>query len=178
MNALTVQVAPNGCHLCTSHKPNRSGYPEARYQGRVRRVHQIVFDLCCDDLQPGQVVRHTCDNPLCINPEHLVAGTHADNVQDRVERGRSAKGERNGRAKLTPAQVLEIRASSAPDLTLAQVHSVHPRTIAFIRSGQNWKHLLPGGQARAPLSLQGTSSSLRARVAADLNETAELEPTP
>lgn len=59
----------------------------------------------------GLVVRHKCDNRLCVNPDHLEIGTHKDNARDRVERGRcnTPSGERNGSAKLSNKQVDEIR---------------------------------------------------------------------
>ena len=55
------------------------------------------------------VVRHTCDNRKCVNPEHLVIGTHQDNMDDMKKRNRSAKGLVNGAGKLTPEQVTYIR---------------------------------------------------------------------
>jgi hypothetical protein len=65
---------------------------------------------------PGEVTRHTCDNPPCCNPAHLLWGTHRDNKIDSIERGRAAlsnfhvkRGETNGRSKLTDQQRLEIR---------------------------------------------------------------------
>ena len=59
----------------------------------------------------GTVVRHTCDNPRCINPKHLLLGTVQDNIDDMVARGRNrgASGERNSMAKLTDEQVRVIR---------------------------------------------------------------------
>lgn len=77
--------------------------------------HRKVYFEATGDW-PG-VVRHTCDNPRCINPEHLVGGTHLDNMQDMRERGRQGpvrgnaglKGEDNGHCKLTDAQCAWVR---------------------------------------------------------------------
>jgi len=91
------------------------------------------------DLTPEQVVRHRCDNPACANPAHLDIGTHADNVADRVLRGRSATHERHGRAKLTMEKAREIRASSEPIAVLAKRYSVDRKLIRQIRLHEIWK---------------------------------------
>lgn len=57
----------------------------------------------------GRVLRHTCDNPPCVNPSHIVPGSQRENVQDMMDRGRAPIGERHGMAKLTRAQVEDIR---------------------------------------------------------------------
>lgn len=61
-----------------------------RHADRTRKVtaHRVAFALEVRPLLAGEVVRHTCDNPPCCNPAHLVAGTQADNVRDAVARGR------------------------------------------------------------------------------------------
>ncbi|CAH9016537.1 putative homing endonuclease [Vibrio phage 275E43-1] len=69
---------------------NTDGYPRAVIDGNNNaKVHRVVYELYHGELEQGLVVRHVCDNPKCINPEHLVSGTQQDNVQDRVQRGRS-----------------------------------------------------------------------------------------
>lgn len=90
----------------------------------------------------GMVIRHDCDNPPCCNPSHLRIGTHADNIADKVARNRQAKGERNGRARLTIEQVREIRrrgdAGENPT-TLAQEFGVSRRAIVYIIQRINWR---------------------------------------
>ena len=95
-------------HLST----DRDGYGQQVIGGRRYLAHRLAYcqaHQCSYDSIKGQLVRHTCDTPSCINPAHLVLGTHADNMQDRKQRGRTAKGSKHGNARLTPAQVERIR---------------------------------------------------------------------
>jgi hypothetical protein len=71
----------------------------------------------------------------------MLTGTHMDNVADRVERNRSARGEKSGRAKLTEAQAMEILASPYGNAYLAMVYNVSRDTVKKIRAGKLWKHL-------------------------------------
>lgn len=78
------------------------GYGDIQYrmEGKVQhmRAHRLVYQLkhnCI--LTKDDIIRHTCDTPACCNPRHLLCGTHADNVQDKVNKGRQAKGKTNGR---------------------------------------------------------------------------------
>jgi hypothetical protein len=69
---------------------NSDGYPRACINSNVNaKVHRVVFELVHGKLEEVMVVRHVCDNPKCINPDHLVSGTVLDNVKDRVERKRT-----------------------------------------------------------------------------------------
>ncbi|AXH49008.1 endonuclease [Gordonia phage Apricot] len=94
-------------------------------------------------ISDGQVVRHRCDNPPCINPEHLCLGTLVDNVQDAVERKRIANGERKrAQVKLTDAQVAEIRrrvASGETRLALAAEFGVSASLLSMIVAGKRRK---------------------------------------
>lgn len=90
------------------------GYGTMRVNGIKRSVHRLAYlaanNLTEADIE-GKVIMHKCDNRKCINPEHLTAGTQADNVQDRDSKGRTAsmKGESNPGAKLTDRQIAEMR---------------------------------------------------------------------
>jgi len=104
-------------------------------------AHRMVYQALYGPLPDDVVVRHTCDNSPCCNPAHLITGSHADNVADRVERDRSAKGEQNGRAKLTEEQAKEIIASPHAHAYVAMQYNVTRDTVKKIRSGKLWKHL-------------------------------------
>lgn len=95
-------------------------------------------------LTSGDVIRHICDNPPCVNPSHLVVGTHADNIKDMLSRNRQfvAKGETHPNAKLTAEQVLEIRANGLAGTTsrdVAKIYGVSHVVILGIISGKTWK---------------------------------------
>lgn len=85
------------------------GWPGRR--SRCTALHRLVYvqhkGLALEDIA-DQVVRHTCDNPRCINPTHLLLGTRADNNRDRAERGRSAK-QVPSRQSLTDIEIVAIR---------------------------------------------------------------------
>jgi len=79
----------NGCMVWTR-ALNTDGYPRALIEGNSNaKVHRVVYELANDKDISGYVVRHTCDDPKCINPNHLIIGTPTDNVRDRCERGRT-----------------------------------------------------------------------------------------
>jgi hypothetical protein len=102
-------------------------------------AHRFAYRIFNGPPPNEMLVRHKCDNPACCNPLHLELGTHAENVSDRVARGRSASGEKNGRAKLTMKQVKEIRTSPLEDWALAMQYKVTIRAIEFVRQGVTWK---------------------------------------
>ena len=124
---------------------NHDGYGQIRdHDRKTRRVHRLMYEACCEPLSPNQVVRHTCDNPACCNPNHLVVGTQADNVQDCIDRGRfpDRAGEANGRAKLTSQLVSDIRKIYSSGMwsygLLAQLFDINRSTIAHVIKRTSW----------------------------------------
>ncbi len=111
--------------------------PQRRMIGAHRLSYEMHFGIIPGDLQ----VCHKCDNPACVNPDHLFLGTVLDNRRDCVSKGRQAYGEKNGRAKLTVQQVREIRASSESLRSIAKRYGVSQALISAIRSRKLWGHV-------------------------------------
>jgi len=110
-------------------------------------AHRIAWELKNNGPVPdGKCVLHHCDNPPCVNPNHLFLGTHAANMLNMVEKNRQARGEQNGRRKLTEVDVLRIRRGYYADLTtkeIAKKLGVSCRTIQKVLRGVAWKHVTP-----------------------------------
>ena len=134
---------------CRNHgyAKNRDGYADTTIHGRHSTLHRVVYcihhKISLGSIN-GKVVRHICDNPSCINPEHLVLGTPADNVRDTWERNRGnpAKGENHVQAKLTEEDVREIRRRTTdPQWLLAKEFGVKRAAISKIQLRTTWKHV-------------------------------------
>lgn len=135
------EMEPNtGCWLWTW-SVEKGGYGHLSFEGHPRKAHRVMYELRYGPIPDGLCVCHKCDTPSCVNPEHLFVGTVADNVADKVRKGRSLAGENHNLAKLTVSQVREIRSScraGAKQCLLADRYNVSDATISFIKSGQRW----------------------------------------
>lgn len=101
---------PNACWPWIMYT-DEYGYGLFNIKGRCVYAHREIYRL--EIGPPNGIVRHTCDNPPCCRPSHLILGTHADNVADRVARGRSAVGLKNGRALIDFETAMLIKAEFA-----------------------------------------------------------------
>jgi hypothetical protein len=123
----------------------KRGYGRRWYKGKPRLAHRVAYSVAhnipIDDVPP--LLRHTCDNPSCINPEHLIPGSYQDNMDDRAKRGRTAVGSRASGAKLTETDVLQIRKDypGVDKHALAERYGVHWRTVGDIINYRYWKHI-------------------------------------
>ena len=114
---------------------------------KTESAHRYSYELHLGDIPKDMCVCHKCDNPLCVNPEHLFLGTQSDNVADRHNKNRDAhvRGENHGMSKLTPAQVIDIRTQYSSGCmnqkNLAKKHGVSSAYVSDIVNRRRWKHI-------------------------------------
>lgn len=138
------EVLPNGCWEWRKSR-TKDGYPQIRVRGiGGMYAHRFSYLLYVGELPPSMNALHKCDNPGCVCPDHLFAGTLMDNNQDCLAKGRYARGERSGNAKLTDEQAIAIRtrihAGERPT-DLGREFGVDLETIRHIRRGTTFSHL-------------------------------------
>lgn len=122
------------------------GYGEFYSQSQKISAHRFMYILKKGIIPKNLEICHTCDNPRCINPNHLEAKSHYENIQDCIRRGRepNRKGSKCPNSKLTEREVLNIRKefiSKTNVQDLALKYHVRPNTIHQIISRRNWKHI-------------------------------------
>ena len=120
---------------------HRNGYGAMNYSGRIMRVHRISWLINNGAIPEGKQILHTCDNPLCVNPDHLFVGTNSDNMADKVRKGRQAKGENQGSSKLQENSVREIRQKYQQGISqreLAKQYNVSTPAISQIVTKKCW----------------------------------------
>lgn len=111
--------------------------------GGVELTHRVAWMVSRNEsrIPNGMYVMHTCDNPICCRPDHLVLGTPRENTQDMILKQRHSCGERHGPSKLTVADVLAIRESHLVRSKLASRYGVSETTIDKIIWRQRWRHV-------------------------------------
>ena len=137
-----------GCWIWTAHIAS-SGYGKIRHQGRIKRAHRLSYELHIGPIPEGGgyyetlCVCHHCDNPTCVNPDHLFIGSQADNLRDMADKGRGAPpfGENHGRSKLTESDVIAIRSDSRSLRAIAADYHIRHSTVGDIRLRKTWRHL-------------------------------------
>lgn len=112
-------------------------------EGRINVfAHRRAYEIAFGQIPAGAVIMHACDNPGCINPDHLRAGTQAENMRDMAEKKRGAAGSDHPRAKLTDGQiisVIQMAASGTPRATLQRRFKISRSTLARILTGKTYR---------------------------------------
>jgi len=122
----------NLCWECVSHKSDVKGYPRHSKNGINTKVCRTMYENSYGMIPIGLVMRHKCDNPKCINPEHLEPGTSKENAHDRDIRGRSK------RTNLNAELILAIRNDRRPYKHITQDYKIAASTISNIKSKFRW----------------------------------------
>lgn len=123
------------------------GYPMCRLGSKSVLHHRLVYCLTQGiklSAIKGMSVMHTCDNTMCVNPEHLKLGTHTDNMQDKMNKGRGnhKKGEAHGRAIITEEianKIKELLRADRHECTeIAAMFSITKHVVYNIKRGKTW----------------------------------------
>ncbi len=126
--------------------------------GRNHRANRWSYEQHKGAIPPDEVVRHTCDEPSCVNPDHLLIGTHADNMRDKVERGRQArgdthrsrtcpeltvKGQNHHNSKVSDDEVMWIRMLRGfyKNTELAEMYDMTPSSMSKLILGKSYQHV-------------------------------------
>jgi hypothetical protein len=148
----------SGCWIWTAsvrRSPTRPNWPgngifrttKAEDGGRqLLLAHRVSYELHRGPIPKGALVCHHCDNPLCVNPDHLFLGSQTDNMRDAIAKGRFICGEKHKNAKLTEATAREIvaalrHAGRRDHAKIARKYGVTPTIIYLIRDNKIWKHI-------------------------------------
>lgn len=134
----------SGCWIWKS-ALNFHGYGVFGWNETDVRANRVSYELFNGPIAEGLIVRHTCDTPACVQPAHLILGTMADNMQDKVDRERQGRGEKFSSSKLTDSAVREIRELYASGTVLqrdlAQRFGISQTTINMVVNRKAWKHI-------------------------------------
>jgi hypothetical protein len=141
--------ASSGCLEWSGYR-TRDGYGRCWTGTRMLEAHRVAYELFIGPIPSEFVVMHTCDNPPCVTPSHLVAAPQSENIHDMIRKGRDRKrgvrGEANSTSKLTWSAVRDIRRRYAVggvrQRDLAAEYGVDQTNISAIIRNKSWKETL------------------------------------
>lgn len=119
------------------------GYARISINGKNQRASRISYKIYKGEFNHNLIICHSCDNPSCVNPDHLFIGTHTDNMRDMVNKKRNKPtiGENCHLSKLDNISVTKIRSmiGNIPDKDIAGIFNVSLGAIQGIKHNRTWK---------------------------------------
>lgn len=178
---LTIPEPNTGCWLWMGYASG-SGYGRVMRGGRNAQAHRVAYELAHGPIPAGDVVMHSCDNRLCVNPAHLRVGTQVENMRDMHSKGRAPnrKGERNHNASLSDADAFEIRVLGAlgwEQSDLARLFGVSQHVARFVLEGRTYRHLPIHRDAKFANTPPQPGRSSTSFIAKQRDGRSRLEPT-
>lgn len=123
---------------------DKNGYGVIERDGKKLFAHRVSLHSTGINVT-DRFVCHKCDNPACVNPDHLFAGTPSDNVQDMISKGRKVeadrKGTKNPNSKLNENLVREIASAEGSQQQIADRFGISQRTVSRIKRNETWLHM-------------------------------------
>lgn len=153
LKAKTKENPTTGCWEWQKSLSKEGGYGGVRHNKTRWKAHRLAYFLVHGEIPKRRVLCHTCDNPPCINPEHLFPGTQKDNTKDAIQKHRHSfrtnfihkKGEDHIHAKLTERKVRRIRflrgIKHLQLSQLAEMFNISIKTISRIVNRTAWNHI-------------------------------------
>ena len=139
---LVIPEPNSGCWIFLGAVHKISGYGVFNLRGgKTTRPHCVAYRIFIGPIPEGLDVCHKCDMRLCCNPTHLFTGTRLENMEDAKRKGRIARGERHSQAKLSPDEVLAIRAASGFHREIAERFGISREQVGVIRRRTQWTHI-------------------------------------
>jgi hypothetical protein len=135
-----IPVADDACWEWTASR-DKKGYGCFSVGDFWAKAHRVSYELYVGPITFGMYVLHRCDNPACVNPDHLLAGTAKQNTHDMWAKNRAKVGQR-----LTPDQVAEIRASTEPQKVLSKRYGVSQGHISHVKTGNRGTGIMLSSQ--------------------------------
>lgn len=140
-------IQPDELSLCWLWKGAKSNNLKRPYgyftYGKVQYAHRVAWQIFRGPIPDGLFVLHHCDNPPCVNPDHLFLGTKKDNRQDMLRKNRYKfpVGEATPSAKLTEVQVRQILTDARSQRLIANEYGINQSQVSRIKSAKRWSHL-------------------------------------
>jgi len=129
---------------------DKDGYGLFKVDGKNIGAHRFSYTIENGRIENGKLICHSCDNPSCVRPNHLWLGTHKDNAQDKVRKGRvqNQNGELNPNCMYTENNIramMKLLKSGMKQKDIGKLFGVRQQYISKVKNGQTWKHVTEKG---------------------------------